>query len=160
MARFCGAYLAPGIREVMLVEPRRSSVHLPINADGYLESLRANGEQWLLNCTTSAAENDSGPRGLDLLASLAFISQREVLATTCDRLQGAQIVAMTTDGRRLWEDSNSAVAVWPLVVVAGWLAAGAGVPGLHSPSQRQRTPQPGRTSKGNWFGFWMRPTAR
>ena len=34
--------------QVMLVSRSRSTVHLPINSDGYLESLRAENE-WLLN---------------------------------------------------------------------------------------------------------------
>jgi len=34
---------------VMLVSRARAAVHLPINSDGYVESLRANGEQWMLN---------------------------------------------------------------------------------------------------------------
>src|SRR5580698_6882878 len=35
--------------EVMLVSRVRTAVHLPINADGYVESLRSNLEQWMLN---------------------------------------------------------------------------------------------------------------
>src|ERR1035437_782507 len=35
--------------QVMLISRARSTVHLPINADGYLESLRGRGNRWLLN---------------------------------------------------------------------------------------------------------------
>ena len=35
--------------QVMLVSRAFSTVHLPINSDGYLESLRSMGEEWLLN---------------------------------------------------------------------------------------------------------------
>ena len=35
--------------KVMLVSHLRSAVHLPINEDGYLETLRGNGRNWVLN---------------------------------------------------------------------------------------------------------------
>jgi hypothetical protein len=34
---------------VLLVSRVPSTMHLPINSDGYLESMRGNGQQWLLN---------------------------------------------------------------------------------------------------------------
>ena len=105
--------------EVMLVSRVRSAVHLPINSDGYLESLRGNGEQWLLNLdyfrggsTVLGRVNSSCAPAFD------FVSQRELLVTACASSGGRKLVAMATDGRRLWEDSTSPAAIWPLLVMA------------------------------------------
>jgi hypothetical protein len=103
--------------QVMLVSHARFSVHLPINDEGYVEGLRSNGGQWLLNLNYFAG----GSRVLGRVDStcsptLDFVGQREVLATTCDRQGGRRMVALATDGRRLWQDANSSVPVWPLLV--------------------------------------------
>jgi hypothetical protein len=103
--------------KVMLVSRTRSTVHLPINADGYLESLRGNGQLWLLNLNYFSG----GSRILGRVESacsptLDFVSQQEVLVTGCSSGGGRKLVAMATDGRRLWEDSTSPLAVWPLLV--------------------------------------------
>jgi hypothetical protein len=45
-----------------------------------------------------------------------FLSQREVLVTTCTPLGAGKLVAMTTEGRRLWDAETSDATVWPLVV--------------------------------------------
>lgn len=106
--------------EVMLVSRARSSVHLPINADGYLESLRGNGEQWLLNLNYfSGGSKVLGRVNSTCSPTFDFISQRELLVTGCDGAGGAhKLVAMTTDGRRLWEYPSSPQAIWPLLVMA------------------------------------------
>jgi hypothetical protein len=45
-----------------------------------------------------------------------FLSQREVLVTTCTPRGTEKLVAMTTDGRELWNAQTSDEAIWPLVV--------------------------------------------
>jgi len=103
--------------KVMLVSRTRATVHLPINSEGYLESLRGNGQQWLLNLNYFTGGSKILGR-VDSVCSpaLDFISQREVLVTACAAGGGRKLVAMATDGRRLWEDSTSPTAVWPLLV--------------------------------------------
>ena len=105
--------------QVMLVSRTRAAVHLPINSEGYIESLRGNGEQWMLNLnyfTGGSAilgrVNSTCPPNVD------FISQRELLVTACENLGAHKLVAMGTDGHRLWEDPISPQAVWPLLVMA------------------------------------------
>jgi hypothetical protein len=103
---------------VMLVSRVPSTVHLPINSDGYLDSLRGNGQQWLLNLNYFSG----GSRVLGRVDSACspafdFVSQREVLVTGCNGSGGRKLVAMDTSGHRLWEDSTSASAIWPLVVM-------------------------------------------
>lgn len=105
--------------KVMLVSRSRSTVHLPINSDGYIESLRANGVQWLVNLNYfSGGSTVLGRVDSACSPTFDFISQREVLVDACSPAGGRKLVAMATNGRRLWEDSPSSVPIWPLVVMA------------------------------------------
>jgi hypothetical protein len=103
--------------QVMLVSRVRSMVHLPINSDGYLESLRGSGQKWMLDLNYFSG----GSRILGQVDSACapvydFVSEREVLVTACVSGGADRLVAMDTDGRRLWEDLTSATTVRPLVV--------------------------------------------
>jgi hypothetical protein len=103
--------------QVMLVSHVRSTVHLPINSEGYLESLRANGVQWLVNLNYfSGGSRILGRVDSTCSPTLDFISQQELLVHTCGSSGGHKLVAMATNGRRLWEDSPSVAPVWPFVV--------------------------------------------
>ena len=103
--------------KVMLVSHIRSAVHLPINAEGYLETLRARGSAWDLNFN----HFDGGSTILGKVDSvcspmLDFISLTEFLATTCGPSGDPRIVAMSTSGRRLWENPSIGPSVWPLLI--------------------------------------------
>jgi hypothetical protein len=105
--------------QVLLVSRVQASIHLPINADGYLDSLRGNGQQWLLNLDYFGG----GSKVLGRVESACppafdFVSQREVLVTGCTGSGDRKLVAMDMSGRRLWENSLSASAIWPIVVMA------------------------------------------
>jgi len=105
--------------KVMLVSRVRTVVHLPINADGYLELLRGNGQQWILNLdyfeggssTLVRVESECTP-------NFDFVSQREVLVTACATSGASNLVAVDTDGRQLWQDATSGALVWPLLKMA------------------------------------------
>jgi hypothetical protein len=106
--------------EVMLVSRVRTAVHLPINADGYVESLRSNLEQWMLNLNFfGGGTKVIGRVNSTCSPSFDFISQRELLVTACDGGGGHKLMAIGMDGRRLWEDSSSPQAIWPMLVMAG-----------------------------------------
>jgi hypothetical protein len=105
--------------KVMLVSHVRSAVHLPINSDGYLELLPgARNADWLVNLngfhggSAKVGEIDS-----TCSPSYDFLSQREFLVSACTRSEMRRYVAMSTDGRRLWEDLPSSSPVWPVMVV-------------------------------------------
>lgn len=103
--------------KVMLSSRARSTVHLPINSEGYLESLRANGVQWLVNMNYFSGGSTVLGR-IDSACSPAFdfLSQRELLVTGCVPAGAGKLVGMATDGRRLWEDRISDQTIWPLMV--------------------------------------------
>jgi hypothetical protein len=103
--------------KVMLVSHVRSAVHLPINADGYLETIRGNGKTWTLNLNYfSGGSAIVGTVDSFCSPMLDFVSPREFLATTCASGGDSRLVAMTTSGRRLWENPSSDSLVWPLLV--------------------------------------------
>lgn len=105
--------------KVLLVSHVQSAVHLAINAEGYLETLRGNGKQWVINL----AHFDGGSTLLGNVDSfcspmLDFVSPREFLATTCESDGDPRVIAMTTGGKRLWENAGSGSMVWPLLITA------------------------------------------
>lgn len=102
--------------KVMLVSRVRSTVHLPINAEGYLESLRGRGEEWVLNLHYFTG----GSRILGSVNSTCaptdeFISQQEVLVTGCTGSGSHKLIAITTDGKILWDNLNPETSIWPLL---------------------------------------------
>jgi len=102
--------------QVMLVSHVRSTVHLPINADGYIESLRGRGLDWLLNLKYfSGGSKIVGRVDSACAPTFDFLSQREVLATVCNSTGAERMVALTIEGRRLWEAQASNSVVWPLL---------------------------------------------
>ncbi len=105
--------------QVMLVSRARSTVHLPINAEGYLEGLRANSGHWMLNLNYFGG----GSKVLGRVESTCsptfdFVSQQEVLATGCVPAGAGKLVAMSTDGHRLWDGLTTNNTIWPLVITA------------------------------------------
>ena len=103
--------------QVMLVSRARSTVHLPINSEGYLESLRTMGDEWLLNLKFfSGGSRIVGQVESSCWPLFDFLSEREVLVTTCTPQGAGKLVAMTTEGRRLWDAETSDATVWALVV--------------------------------------------
>ncbi len=105
--------------QVMLLSHTHTSVHLPINATGYLESLHATNGQWMLILNYfSGGSTILGRVDSACSPTFDFISQREVVATTCDSTGGRRLVAMTADGHQLWHEANASVPVWPLMVKA------------------------------------------
>ena len=105
--------------QVILVSRSRSIVHLPINSEGYLESLRGVGGNWRLNLSYFSG----GSRILGQVSStcspfIDFLSERELLVTACNSSGRDNLIAMTNDGGRLWEARAAEATVWPLVVRA------------------------------------------
>lgn len=105
--------------QVMLVSRVRTTIHLPINSQGYLENLRGRGDDWLLNLSYFTG----GSRMLGRVDSAClpnddFLSEDEVLISTCVSTGETRLVAMTTAGRSLWMTRAPATQVWPKLVVA------------------------------------------
>ena len=105
--------------DVMLVSRVRTAVHLPINSIGYLENLRSRGMEW----TLSFRYFTGGSKMLGQVESNCepddvFLSEQEILATTCGPSGESTLVAMSTAGKTLWETKAPPTEVWPQLVVA------------------------------------------
>ena len=105
--------------KVMLVSRVRTALQLPISPDGYLETLRSTGRDWLLNLNYFTG----GSRILGKIESacqppVSFVSRTEALANTCAPQGGRNLVAVSTEGQRLWNAPCPPTQVWPLLVVS------------------------------------------
>jgi hypothetical protein len=103
--------------QVMLVSRVRTIVHLPISGEGYLEALRSNARDWLLNLNFFTG----GSRTLGRVTStcsppLMFLRSDVALANTCMPQGGRSLVALNADGKRLWETPVPPTEVWPVLV--------------------------------------------
>jgi hypothetical protein len=105
--------------QVMLMSRTRNTVHLPINSEGYVNALRGRGRGWVLdlnyfrggNRTIGALESTCAP-------AVEFVSNPEVLITTCNPDNSRWMVAMSTDGKRLWNAVKPPTQIWPRLVMA------------------------------------------
>ncbi|MGD0739229.1 MAG: hypothetical protein ABR957_06500 [Terracidiphilus sp.] len=105
--------------EVLLVSRVRSTVHLPINTVGYLENLRGQGMEWVVNLSYFTG-------GSKLLGSVEtacdpddeFLSQDEILVTGCNPDGARKLVAMTTEGKTLWIAQAPETEMWPQLTMA------------------------------------------
>lgn len=105
--------------QVMLVSRLRSTVHLPINSEGFVETLRGKGREWVLNLNYFRGGNRIIGK-LDSMCAPAveFVSNPEVLITTCNPDNSRWMVAMSTDGKRLWNASKPPTQIWPRLIMA------------------------------------------
>jgi len=104
---------------VLLVSRSAATVHLPINAEGYLESQHVDGLEWLLKLNLFEGGSRAAARVDSACAPIFdFLSGREILVGTCGVGGGRRLEALTTAGRRLWENPTSDAEVWPLLVTA------------------------------------------
>jgi hypothetical protein len=105
--------------QVMLSSRVKAAIHLPINGNGYLESLHARGIEWQLSEHSFSGGITPVARLLSTCApSSSFVSQHELVANLCNTLGDHKLQALTTSGRVLWQVEISDREVWPLLVMA------------------------------------------
>jgi hypothetical protein len=103
--------------QVMLVSRVRAAVHLPINSDGYLETLRGSGQEWVLNLKFfSGGSKVVGKLDSSCQPPVEFISPTEALANTCVFQNGRRLVALSIQGQKLWEAASPPTQIWPILV--------------------------------------------
>jgi hypothetical protein len=103
--------------KVMLASRAQSVARLPINSDGYLESLRSWGIEWQVNLHSfTGGITPLGRLDSTCAPTWDFISQRELVATTCNPQGGHRLVAMASDGRILWEEQLKGTDLWPRLI--------------------------------------------
>ena len=105
--------------KVMLMSRARRTVHLPINSEGWVEILRGKGHEWILNMNYFRGGSRIIGRIDSMCApSIEFISNPELLVTACNPDESRWMVAMSTDGKRLWNTSKPGTQIWPRLIMA------------------------------------------
>lgn len=105
--------------QVMLVSRTRTTVHLPINSEGLVETLRGRAHEWVLNLHYFKGGNRvMGSLDSMCTPSVEFISNPEILVTTCNPDNSRWMVAMSTDGKRLWNAAKPPTQIWPRLIMA------------------------------------------
>jgi hypothetical protein len=105
--------------QVMLVSHVRAKVHLAINSDGYLETLRGSGREWVLNLKYfSGGSRVIGKLDSSCQPPIDFVSKNEALVNTCVFQNGRRLVALSTQGQKLWEAASPPTQIWPILVMA------------------------------------------
>jgi hypothetical protein len=103
--------------KVMLVSRTRAIVHLPINSEGYIENLRGKADEWVLNLNFfTGGSHLLGSVNSSCVPDNEFISPKLIAVTGCDSSGASKLLAVTTDGKILWDDLNPATAIWPLLI--------------------------------------------
>jgi len=105
--------------QVMLVSRTRKTVHVPINSEAWLETLRGKGHEWVLNLNYfRGGSRIIGKIDSMCAPSVEFVSNPEVIVTTCGPDESRWMVAMSTEGKRLWNVSKPATQIWPRLIMA------------------------------------------
>ncbi|HEV2136780.1 MAG TPA: hypothetical protein VGR47_21350 [Terracidiphilus sp.] len=102
--------------DVLNVMRVRNVERIPINSQGILEALQGYSNQWKIDL----ADFQGGTKHIAQVVSqcmpkLEFLSDSEFLATTCKPEGGFGLIAITTSGQMLWQDSTSGYSVWPIL---------------------------------------------
>lgn len=102
--------------DVLNVTRVRTVQRIPINSKGILQALQGYSNQWNIDLVGLRG----GTQHLAQVVSqcmprLEFLSESELLATTCKPEGGFGLITITTTGQLLWQDSTSGYSVWPIV---------------------------------------------
>jgi hypothetical protein len=102
--------------DVLNFERIRVAERVPVNSQGILEALQGYSNQWNIDL----ARLHGGTEHIAQIVSqcmpkLEFLSDSELLATTCKPEGGFGLIAITTSGQMLWQDSTSGYSVWPIL---------------------------------------------
>lgn len=102
--------------QVLGVDRVRALAQLPINSQGYANTIRGIGSTWVIAMTYFKNTNTDLTRiESACMPKLEFLSDSELLATACTNVGGFWLTAITTSGKQLWRDSTSAYTIWPIL---------------------------------------------
>ncbi len=108
------------VMKTLRVPWTRQDTDWPVNAEGYVESVKEGGAQWALSMNRFAGGNRIVGRVESSCApNSTFVTEEEQLITTCDPGGGGKLIAMSTAGGPwLWEATTAANTMWPLLDAA------------------------------------------
>lgn len=102
--------------DVLNVTRIRRIEDLPINSHGFLQALQGYSNQWIVELDDFKGGSDDLARVVSqCMPTLQFISDEELLATTCKPEGGYRLTGIDTSGQLLWQDATSDYTVWPIL---------------------------------------------
>lgn len=102
--------------DVLNVTRVRSIQRIPINSQGILEALQGYSNQWAVDLNgLHGGKKTLAHVVSQCMPKLSFISDEELLASTCKPEGGFGLIAISTAGQMLWQDSTSGYTVWPIL---------------------------------------------
>lgn len=105
--------------QVMLVSHVRAMIHLPMDAEGYLEPVRGEGSNWQIEFHSFRGETKTlGHLESACSPMLNYISPQVFLVTGCNSSGDPRLTAISSKGRKLWENPSVGPSVWPLLVMS------------------------------------------
>jgi hypothetical protein len=103
--------------QVILLSHVRTTIHIPINSEGYLESLRGKVRDWTLNLHYfSGGSKIFGHMDSSCAPTIDFVAEHEALLDGCSANGESELVAMADNGRHLWDAIAPRTSVWPQLV--------------------------------------------
>jgi hypothetical protein len=104
---------------VLLVDRVGEMVRLPHNEEGFLDMPRGDRNEWDVEMNYfSGGHKMMGTVLSACTPDLDFLSKSEVLASGCSDQGDEALVALNTDGEKLWTDLTTDRQVWPLLRVS------------------------------------------
>lgn len=102
--------------DILFVTRVRAASKIPIGSGGILQALQGYSNQWTVDLKgLKGGSSELGRVVSQCMPTLDFISDDELLASTCKPEGGYGLIAMTTAGQMLWQDSTSGYSVWPIL---------------------------------------------
>ncbi|MGH9589128.1 MAG: hypothetical protein ACRD25_01975, partial [Terracidiphilus sp.] len=102
--------------DVLNVTRVRAAERISINSQGVLEALKGYSNQWSIDLDQLTGGTKHLARVVSqCMPRLEFVSDGELLATTCKPEGGFGLVGIATGGQMLWQDSTSGYTVWPIL---------------------------------------------
>ena len=99
--------------EAAMLNGMLKHAQLPINSVSFLQNARNDVNEWYVNLKFFAGTiKDVNSVESKCEPTSEFITEREFLVTACDVWDGWDLMGMTTNGHKLWEDRTSSHEVW------------------------------------------------
>jgi hypothetical protein len=102
--------------DVLNVTRVHAVTRIPLDSQGLLEALKRYSNQWSINLNQFTGGKRQVARVISqCMPRLDFVSNGELLATTCKPEGGFGLIGIATSGQLLWQDSTSQYSVWPIL---------------------------------------------
>lgn len=100
--------------DVLNVTRLHTAKRISLDSQGILETVQGYSNQWSIDLDQLTGGKRHVARVVSqCMPRMEFVSDGELLATTCKPEGGFGLIGITTSGQLLWQDSTSGYSVWP-----------------------------------------------